>query len=185
MSFLGLWLFPFLWSADCTHCPPTARISFFHPLRVTLFCRAASHFFWHFLITWLAWTGVTVAAAAAAAAHSRSAACPHTRAGLPSLQPPPAGRRPPRPRIYKTCLRVRRPPPPHPSPPYVPPHNTNVTYKLQLVVRRFSCSLLQVNPPPETLLTHSLCKMNLTPSCFILYSAAFGLATLVFDVVIP
>jgi len=150
VSFLGLWLFPFLWSADRTHCPPTARISFFHPQRVTLICRAASHFFWHFLITWLAWTGVTVAAAAAAAAaaavaHSRTAACAHTRAGLPSLQPPPACRRPPRPRIYKTCLRVRRLP--TLSPPMFPP-TTPMSHKLQLVVRRLSCSLLQVNPPP-------------------------------------
>lgn len=34
VSFLGLWLFPFFW--------------------------AAAHFFWHFLLTWVAWTGLTV-----------------------------------------------------------------------------------------------------------------------------
>ena len=31
---------------------------------VTASCRAAAHFFWHFLLTWVAWTGITVAAAA-------------------------------------------------------------------------------------------------------------------------
>ena len=69
---------------------------------VTASCRAAAHFFWHFLLTWVAWTGITVAAAARL--------CPVARrsfsAGPPSLRPPPARSAPAPAGIHQARIHV-------------------------------------------------------------------------------